>query len=114
MRSSDWSSDVCSSNLDRADVIEAQFLEQGAAHRHAAGISICPPARRRRAKRGRRTDSNPATPLLDTVKHRNRVVSGKSVFVRVDTSGRQLITKHTTTNTINVLTRTINSTTTST
>src|SRR3546814_16932642 len=82
MRISDWSSDVCSSDLllpDRADG------RGGAAHQAAVRPALC----RGGGDRRRADDALCAVRRQD----RKSVVSGKSVSVRVDLGGRRIIKK---------------------
>src|SRR3546814_15262968 len=76
MRISDWSSDVCSSDLGPLGL---RVVGQG-------GVLVA------RARVDRRGDAG-----ADDC-DRKRVVSGKSVSVRVDLGGRRLIKKNTITN----------------
>src|SRR3546814_18434994 len=81
MRISDWSSDVCSSDLRRARVRQTR---RGAVRRQArAAAGECrrlPVAGNRGSERG---------------PDRKSVVSGKSVSVRVDLGGRRIINQKT-------------------
>src|SRR3546814_13696615 len=96
MRISDWSSDVCSSDLDTAVLVDEH--EDGTSHRllavHAARaraqITANPDV-------GDLADSdrNAAARCRNGV-DRKRVVYGKSVSVRVDLGGRRIIKKQTT------------------
>src|SRR3546814_18385299 len=85
MRISDWSSDVCSSDLQRVD------HRSDRAHHHAADADdrAAGGCRRRepraRHHRGRSVD-------------RNSVVQGKRVSVRVDRGGRRIIKQNNTQN----------------
>src|SRR3546814_16339671 len=84
MRISEWSSDVCSSDLARLEELPGRRLtiirrRTGANARNRPRHFPPPSARRRRS---------PAD--------RQRVVSGKSVSVRVDLGGRRIIKKKTT------------------
>src|SRR3546814_15219556 len=76
MRISDWSSDVCSSDLLRAGGRRDRRRDAPGQRRGAA-----PRRRGRRLRRGRRRTD------------RKSVVSGKSVSVRVDLGGRRIIKK---------------------
>src|SRR3546814_4863663 len=84
MRISDWSSDVCSSDLD---------LSSGAVPPHRRGHGCRHPALARSAARRRERRRTRHAQQGD----RKSVVSGKSVSVRVDTGGRRIIKKKKTT-----------------
>src|SRR3546814_10960071 len=94
MRISDWSSDVCSSDLAPQPVagllavpVPAGDLPVGlAATRDAAGTCLALP---RAAKRPHRPDDRPAATGGD----RKSVGKGKSVSVRVDIGGRRILKK---------------------
>src|SRR3546814_6802437 len=73
MRISEWSSDVCSSDLRR---------------RPASGCSACDPVP---AHRQSRRDRLPHHPHRPPPRDRKSVVSGKSVSVRVVLGGRRII-----------------------
>src|SRR3546814_11939347 len=101
MRISDWSSDVCSSDLDRRALgqrIEIEVAKAFAARRLGAGAV----AGRRRRRRGPITASV-GRPLLLLhltgdeqgigILDRKSVVKGQSVSVRVALGGRLIITK---------------------
>src|SRR3546814_18819803 len=86
MRISDWSSDVCSSDLNSANgpcraastpQLSTASIAPGRARSLSTSISRPRPARR-----------------TTTVSDRKRVVSGKSVAVRVALGGRRLINKN--------------------
>src|SRR3546814_14196130 len=94
MRISDWSSDVCSSDLlaDRERAIDRVLAreplrhervvlldEDGGALLERRTVSLGPPV--------------PQRPVAVDPADRKSVVSGKSVSVRVDLGGRRLITK---------------------
>src|SRR3546814_1642827 len=86
MRISDWSSDVCSSDLTGSVDIDGSRVTVTATLRRP--LRILPGADRDVAA----TDSADAVPgLLD----RKSVVKGKSVSVRVDPGGRRIIKKKT-------------------
>src|SRR3546814_11840882 len=119
MRISDWSSDVCSSDLRRRQLPGRLCDDRGAADgRRAAGgpyrgtqaqpRRARPPARLRRRDdedrqgaqsghparrffRGKRGEGGAAVRRGD----RKSVVEGKSVYVRVDLGGRRIINKQT-------------------
>src|SRR3546814_1979619 len=79
MRISDWSSDVCSSDL--ADM-------NGGGGEPAVGLGMC-------AWRELRPVHAECAPFMvdQAARDRKRVVSGKSVSVRVDLGGRRIIKK---------------------
>src|SRR3546814_11161679 len=96
MRISDWSSDVCSSDLHRA--ASGILLPWAALRGKASG------SRQSTARIQVRADelspaivaARPATttgPILHDAVDRKSVVSGKSVSVRVDLGGGRIITK---------------------
>src|SRR3546814_13964685 len=99
MRISDWSSDVCSSDLeegqpvDIAIVVFAAFLASGLTLYSGFGLgtvllpvfAIFFPAEAALA----------AVAVVHLLTDRKSVVSGKSVSVRVDLGGRRIITKKT-------------------
>src|SRR3546814_15043543 len=92
MRISDWSSDVCSSDL---------HAPVGAASAAPTGIaSATADARHRwitawRAPRPLRRSSAPRPAVAQREPDRKSVVEGKSVSVRVDLGGRRIIKKKT-------------------
>src|SRR3546814_14884573 len=92
MRISDWSSDVCSSDLTEAvEVVQNPRPGRGreAPHRHHAQVLV--------AKHGRQAaDQCGVGQQRVDVEDRKSVVSGKNVSVRVDLGGRRLIEKKTT------------------
>src|SRR3546814_13789098 len=91
MRISDWSSDVCSSDLGDGAVLD-RVGDPAAQPRARAG--------RYRARRFRRAAERRAAAHAggrDRLQDRKRVVSGKSVSVRVDLGGRRIIKKKSTT-----------------
>src|SRR3546814_19471513 len=102
MRISDWSSDVCSSDLPSRGV-GASALATGEAT--AAQATADAPSRiipRRFRPRGRggagdaadvRENRSKSLPKCGCDIDRKRVVSGKSVSVRVDLGGRSIIKK---------------------
>src|SRR3546814_13292512 len=103
MRISDWSSDVCSSDLPRRPGRKAaDLLARGIPIAGRAAFAVpCAdrqiiPFMRDRAEQARQD----ACVMLEIgVDHGDRksVVSGKSVSVRVDLGGRRIIKKKTTT-----------------
>src|SRR3546814_16919663 len=85
MRISDWSSDVCSSDL-RRNRLRRQRQPQGQEHRTSrAYLDLDAGRRRSHGSRGGGNGSRGAD--------RKSVVSGKSVSVRVDLGGRRRIKK---------------------
>src|SRR3546814_19790373 len=95
MRISDWSSDVCSSDLRNARVeVAAGIAEKAQGSVHQGGIGR-PAARRRRLQRsGHAIGAAPRLHRdLGSVENqaidRKSVVSGKSVSVRVELGGRR-------------------------
>src|SRR3546814_13767465 len=98
MRISDWSSDVCSSDLARQRGTEpALFHRRRVVAIRATGGDAAPRSGRaedhlprvRTGIAGRRTRDRRRSAALD----RKSVVSGKSVSVRVDLGGRRIIKK---------------------
>src|SRR3546814_18476772 len=97
MRISDWSSDVCSSDLPCPSGLDLQQAGRKAlvdADRAAGRVRNCPFLRRQHDHArhfGAFGGGGPARrqPRLD----RKSVVSGKSVSVRVDLGGRRIIKK---------------------
>src|SRR3546814_11833107 len=111
MRISDWSSDVCSSDLDHPDAFDAALgrrgLEPRAAdlialdERHRAVITEVQAGQARRNEASKaigaakaQKDEATAQALMAEV-DRKSVVEGKSVSVRVDLGGRRIIKKKT-------------------
>src|SRR3546814_19128802 len=94
MRISDWSSDVCSSDLGARQPALRQLERKrrralgGRTRRQCRGISAQAAARSRYLHGRRRC------PAFG--RDRKSVVSGKSVSVRVDLGGRRIIKKKTT------------------
>src|SRR3546814_14114136 len=89
MRISDWSSDVCSSDLaaDRRGADVAGMGKAGHLARHGA-----------QAETGvGRIIGGLEPPVVEAEADRKSVVEGKSVSVRVDLGGRRIIKKQTTT-----------------
>src|SRR3546814_17838875 len=80
MRISDWSSDVCSSDLGRGDRVPAA----GRRDRHRAGARPAQAGAGQGQGRGGKDRAQA---------DRKSVVSGKSVSVRVDLGGRRIIKK---------------------
>src|SRR3546814_18521060 len=89
MRISDWSSDVCSSDLDGRET--HYFLA-------SAGAGAAPSAGAAASAAGAALSAGAAaaSPSAGAAADRKSVVSGKSVSVRVDLGGRRIIkkTKH--------------------
>src|SRR3546814_12179065 len=102
MRISDWSSDVCSSDLDAEDRAERLPLlcfrrapepggDQGDEEREEAEREG---GERGEAGRGGHADRGASTVMPGLFRQdRKSVVSGKSVSVRVDLGGRRIIKK---------------------
>src|SRR3546814_19522549 len=90
MRISDWSSDVCSSDLPGAgepvQVRPEQPLAPAAAERHQR-----PPPAPHRQQPGQRTGQQGDAAGTDDPGDRKSAGSGKSVSVRVDPGGRSII-----------------------
>src|SRR3546814_16638950 len=114
MRISDWSSDVCSSDLvteQSARMLEvarasALAIQEGPVDGHQSRI-ICyrgehrrsepgqsPPAKRRSRSEAQAVRCNIDRPIPQI--DRTSAVSGKSVSVRVDLGGRRILKKKTT------------------
>src|SRR3546814_16918624 len=102
MRISDWSSDVCSSDLPRTDTSAARGPDKALIPRGTAlGPVAAAPAERnsnsRKPAMVQPTPQSPAmvqsTPQRSGMGDRKSVVSGKRVSVRVDLGGRRIITK---------------------
>src|SRR3546814_15460915 len=95
MRISDWSSDVCSSDLALADLRNARqhriILCRQADHMVAAVLLFQIVGKRIGHDVGSKAQLR-YPPHLDHI-DRKSVVSGKSVSVRVDLGGRRIITK---------------------
>src|SRR3546814_16728985 len=92
MRISDWSSDVCSSDLERDAGNCGQYDEPGSHRAKSSGDTLTPrwPA----AAPGRDTTvSSPRRSQGVTRADRKSVVEGKGVSVRVDIGGRRIIKK---------------------
>src|SRR3546814_16579739 len=85
MRISDWSSDVCSSDLPVRIIPGLKFALELESHNHKGIILKC-------VKLLFRSSPLPPSPCRPSSPHRDRksVVSGKSVSVRVDLGGRRI------------------------
>src|SRR3546814_19075812 len=94
MRISDWSSDVCSSDLLGAATPGAYVLVIEAA-REVGGRELLRIPFRWPAQAGAGGRAAGKTELGAVSLDRKSVVSGKSVSVRVDLGGRRIITKKT-------------------
>src|SRR3546814_17982843 len=92
MRISDWSSDVCSSDLDRRRLPGRGAYRGVRAEGHRQGARGGSVSRRRRLGRVRGRGSARKEARGGST-DRKSVVSGKSVSVRVDLGGRRSITK---------------------
>src|SRR3546814_12275180 len=110
MRISDWSSDVCSSDLPEhlhrnalgqrvmdAAIDRAHIIIGLQVHRNRGGDHLLPPRRIVRHHQAPRPDDLPEAliVLLQEGGDRKSVVEGKSVSVRVDLGGRRIIKKKT-------------------
>src|SRR3546814_14550418 len=111
MRISDWSSDVCSSDLrlaaariaaDRMADIGPVGGEQARAHERGEPVPM--ETRALFAYQSSTVVRRLARLVDDMVQDRKSVVSGKSVSVRVDLGGRRIIKQKNTYNTNNNLT----------
>src|SRR3546814_15484703 len=100
MRISDWSSDVCSSDLGLAWEHLVSWMENGAGTARSwarrtgsTGFDIPDPTRGWRSARALRGGVTWRRPRIAASKNEDRksVVSGKSVSVRVDLGGRRII-----------------------
>src|SRR3546814_14626953 len=100
MRISDWSSDVCSSDLDAKDLYLG--LRRGVADHQRRGFGARRRETRRRADRAyrlyggadrRRCRKAGARQIHEPGGDRKSVVSGKSVSRRLDLGGRRIIKK---------------------
>src|SRR3546814_11175922 len=106
MRISDWSSDVCSSDLEIVETVDAASFFAAPRHPYARQLLAAIPTFAKRGKPLSEPDastasnafSNPlAAPALNTgtqaLLDRKSGVSGKSGSVRLDPGGRRIITK---------------------
>src|SRR3546814_15588490 len=95
MRISDWSSDVCSSDLLHLRLYCGADRWPAARRRAAAGIGAAADRAGRdlRGRRGTRSRTGPG--CRRSAIDRKRVGSGKSVSVRVDLGGGRIIKKKT-------------------
>src|SRR3546814_17623095 len=90
MRISDWSSDVCSSDLHRSDTGRASVDGHDHRHRYTPRVTDSEaPAQRRPGTWRRGADTRAGCHLRD----RKSVGEGKRVAVRVDLGGRRIIKK---------------------
>src|SRR3546814_12748706 len=95
MRISDWSSDVCSSDLGVGDVVNVLSdgvwggLGEDRADRRGDHLGVALVDLRERVAHEVHPAALPGPPCRD----RKSVVSGKSVSVRVDLGGRRIIQK---------------------
>src|SRR3546814_10368618 len=93
MRISDWSSDVCSSDLPVSNAParpQAECRHPGGLENQHQRSSSPPPRNGGRWVRNHRTAWRITSSSVD----RKSVVKGKSVSVRVDLGGRRIIQKH--------------------
>src|SRR3546814_17820653 len=93
MRISDWSSDVCSSDLVRGAAAASRRQGDRGRRRRPGESRRAPQARDRRAAQCRQIDADQPDARRGSAEDRKSVVSGKSVFVRVDIGGRRSIKK---------------------
>src|SRR3546814_17367585 len=103
MRISDWSSDVCSSDLPRPPRSGCPQTTQGASPPGTACcaplLPVLPPRYALHTKRvWTRRCSHPAHIRISPEADRQRVVSGQRVSVRVDLGGRRILKKQKTRN----------------
>src|SRR3546814_9037103 len=94
LRISDWSSDVCSSDLDRFSPVRRPFRPP---QRSSSAAPQKPPApshgRPPAPQRGTRAPARRLRKVRGQHQDRKSVVEGKSVSVRVDLGGRRPIIK---------------------
>src|SRR3546814_11183096 len=95
MRISDWSSDVCSSDLHHAAQVAQQFARKLLRHEHLLARAQLRVGRQRAQVERQRGELVPGH-VVQFARHadRKRVVEGKSVSVRVDIGGRRIIKKN--------------------
>src|SRR3546814_11742760 len=97
MRISDWSSDVCSSDLNRTHLFESRlrsFTHDASELRNGRSGQRYPIRRFLLPSLSPPLPSAPLHPTSSTLSEdRKSVVSGKSVSVRVDFGGRSIIKK---------------------
>src|SRR3546814_11932494 len=93
MRISDWSSDVCSSDLQGADPGGDRGVHPAGRRRHPAGQPDC--AAEGHQRHGRHHEGHGARPADAPGEARKSVGWGKSVSVRLDLGGRSSIEKQT-------------------
>src|SRR3546814_18852244 len=101
MRISDWSSDVCSSDLHRnkLTVMENELVNMVCGCHDEAGLRPVNSIARCDLLPAGAAETLPPAFLCIENRDRKSVVSGKSVSVRVDLGGRRLITTQTNTTT---------------
>src|SRR3546814_2449720 len=92
MRISDWSSDVCSSDLAGLDPVEDERVALGFRHPDI-GLGVDFEIDRAALAKFVADDIAGALPAALVGEDRKSVVSGKSVSVRVDLGGRRIIKK---------------------
>src|SRR3546814_13163711 len=90
MRISDWSSDVCSSDLIGADDLAAED-DTRISHRHRTRSSLSRVGRAAPGRAQRLSDRRHHARSRVARRDRKSVVEGKSVSVRVDLGGRRFI-----------------------
>src|SRR3546814_19240310 len=93
MRISDWSSDVCSSDLPAAREAEGMRAGQQRKAGRAAGKLLFPYRYLVRDHGAGERDDQRGRLVREFFRDRKRVVSGKRVSVRVDLGGRRIIKK---------------------
>src|SRR3546814_14477783 len=111
MRISDWSSDVCSSDLavgvaevrDQVAFLEEFHRDQDVARGHKCEQQVAEAHRRRRPERNQEAEHQrmPHDAVERAGEDRKSVAKGKSVSVRVDLGGRRIIKKKMKNNTKN-------------
>src|SRR3546814_16146154 len=93
---SDWSSDVCSSDLFRCSHSHSSRLKGALALHMAARRPACTPSQfTPRSAQSSRRETLPLITPMEPVLDRKRVVEGTSVAVRVDLGVLRIITKTT-------------------
>src|SRR3546814_11426472 len=93
MRISDWSSDVCSSDLRRDIQMVFQDPQASLNPRHRIGRIVGEPLKALYPALGREERRARVLEMLEQVGDRKSVVSGQSVSVRVDLGGCRIIKK---------------------